>query len=222
MKTILIFVVLSSFCLGGPVLAQKFGYVDTEFIFGKMPDYQKAQAEIDRFADKWSRDIQDKYVEIDKLQKAYQAEEILMPDDVKRDRQRAIGDREREAREYNNKVFGYEGLLFQKKKELMKGPMETVNRAIEKVATGRKLDFVFDKASDFVMLYTNPRHDYTDYVLEELGLDADSQKKAATASANAAPVPDGGSPAVGPSPTSGTVPSVKPAAPPRRTNVKQD
>ena len=182
MRKALIFVVLFLVLATMSARAQKFGYVDTEFIFSKLPDYQKAQTDIDKFADKWARDIQDKYVEIEKMQKAYQAEEILMPDDLKRDRQRAINDKEREAREYNNRVFGYEGLLFQKKKELMKGPMEVVNRAIEKVALQKKLDFIFDKASDFVMLYTNPRHDYTDYVLEDLGLDAESLK-AKTASA---------------------------------------
>ena len=154
-----------------PAKAQKFGYVDTEFVLGKMPEYQKALSEIDKFADKWSKDIQDKYVEIDKLQKAYQAEEILLTEDMKRDRQRVLSDKEREARDYNNKVFGYQGLLFEKKKELMKVPMDMVNRAVEKVALQKKLDFIFDKASDFVMLYTNPRHDYSDYVMEELGLD---------------------------------------------------
>ena len=157
-----------------PAQAQKFGYVDTEFVFSKMPEYQKALSEVDKFTDKWSKDIQDKYVEIEKLQKSYQAEEILLTEDMKRDRQRVLSEKEREAREYNNKVFGYEGLLFQKKKELMKSPSELVNRAIEKVSLQKKLDFMFDKASDFVMLYTNPKHDYTDYVMEELGLDIKS------------------------------------------------
>ena len=172
MKKALIFVFLCAVWLTTPVYAQKFGYVDTEFILGKMPEYQKALSEIDKFADKWSKDIQDKYVEIEKLQKAYQAEEILLTEDMKRDRQRVITDKEREAREYNNKVFGYQGLLFEKKKELMKTPMDLINRSLEKVCAQKKLDFIFDKASDFVMLYTNPRHDYSDYVIEELGLDA--------------------------------------------------
>ncbi|ADB40416.1 OmpH family outer membrane protein [Spirosoma linguale] len=171
MKKALFFVLLCAVWASTPAKAQKFGYVDTEFIFSKMPEYQKALGEIDKFADKWSKDIQDKYVEIDKLQKAYQAEEILLTEDMKRERLRAISDKEREARDYNNKVFGYQGLLFEKKKELMKSPMELVNRAVEKVCLQKKLDFMFDKASDFVMLYTNPRHDYSDYVMEELGLD---------------------------------------------------
>ncbi|CCH56126.1 outer membrane chaperone Skp (OmpH) [Fibrisoma limi BUZ 3] len=199
MKKAIFFVLLCSVWLAAPARAQKFGYVDTEFIFSKMPEYQKALGEIDKFTDKWSKDIQDKYLEIDKLQKAYQAEEILLTEEMKRERQRVISDREREAREYNNKVFGYQGLLFEKKKELMKAPMELVNRAIEKVSLQRKLDFMFDKASDFVMLYTNPRHDYTDYVMEELGLDADSKAKKSTAVNNSptTTTPGAGTPAPG-------------------------
>ena len=187
----LFFVLLCAVCVSIPAKAQKFGYVDSEFILGKMPEYQKALSEIDKFADKWSKDIQDKYVDIERLQKAYQAEEILLTEDMKRDRQRVLMEKEREAREYNNKVFGYQGLLFEKKKELIKAPMEQIHRALEKVAAQKKLDFIFDKASDFVMLYTNPRHDYTDYVMEELGLDAAPKNSKPTAPANA---PGGSSP----------------------------
>ncbi|MCK8492229.1 MULTISPECIES: OmpH family outer membrane protein [Spirosoma] len=193
MKKGLFFVLLCAVCLALPARAQKFGYVDSEFILGKMPEYQKALSEIDKFADKWSKDIQEKYAEIEKLQRSYQAEEILLTEDMKRDRQRVLSDKEREAREYNNKVFGYQGLLFEKKKELMKVPMELVNRAIEKVAVQKKLEFVFDKASDFTMLYTNPRHDYTDYIMEELGLDAANKPNKPTA-VNAPTQPANGTP----------------------------
>jgi outer membrane protein len=90
---------------------------------------------------------------------------------LRRKRQQAIKEKEAETREYNNKVFGVNGLVFQKKKELMKEVMEKVQRALDKVAAQRKLDLIIDKSSDFVLVYTNPRHDYTDYVLEELGID---------------------------------------------------
>ncbi|MBO0935032.1 OmpH family outer membrane protein [Fibrella sp. HMF5335] len=177
MKRGLLFVTLCVLTATQPAWAQKFGYVDTDFIFSKLPEYQKAQAGIDQFADRWSKDILDKQAEIDKMQRAYQAEEILLTDEMKRERQRVISDKEREVREYNNKVFGYEGLLLQKKKELMKAPMELLQKALEKVAAQRKLNFIFDKASEgMLMLYTDPRHDYTDYVMEEMGLDPDSQK----------------------------------------------
>ena len=151
-------------------MAQKFGHVDMEFVASKMPEFQKAQTEADRFSEKWAKDIQDKYTEIEQMQKAYLAEEILLTDDLKRKRQAEITDKEREAREYNNKIFGFEGLLFQKKKDMMKPILETVGKAMEKVCAKRKLDYLFDKSSDFVIVYSNPQHDYTDYVLEELGL----------------------------------------------------
>ncbi|MFC5412128.1 OmpH family outer membrane protein [Larkinella bovis] len=181
MKKGLIFVTLLSFLAIGSARAQKLGYVDSEFITSKMPAYQKALAEIDKFAEKWSKDIQDKYAEIDKLQKTYQAEEILLTEDMKRDRLRVISDKEHEAREYNNRVFGYEGMLFEKKKELMKPVTETVMRAIDKVATQKRLGMVLDKASEgVVILYTNPIYDYTDYVMEELGLSIDKKSKNVT------------------------------------------
>lgn len=191
MKKGIIFVLLCAFWPTVQASAQKFGYVDTEFIFSKMPEYQKALGEIDKFTDKWSKDIQDKYGDIEKMQRAYQAEEILLTDDMKRDRQRALSEKEREAREYNNKVFGYEGMLYQKKKELMKAPMDMVSRAIEKISLQKKLDFMFDKASDFVMLYTNPRHDYTEYVMEELGLDMNAKPGKASNVAGAVANPAG-------------------------------
>lgn len=196
-KTGLFFLLLCSLLGTSSASAQKFGYVDTEYILSKMPEYQKALTEIDKFADKWSKEILDKNAEIEKLQRAYQAEEILLTDDMKRERQRVIGDKEREAREYNNKIFGYEGMLFSKKKELIKVPMERVNRALEKIVAQKKLDFIFDKGSDFVMLYTNPKHDYSDYVLEELGLDVESKQKSST-------------PANGGQTTPATAPTAKP------------
>lgn len=180
MKKGLFLLLLCSLFGASTASAQKFGYIDTEFILSKTPEYQKSLNEIDKFADKWSKEILDKNAEIEKLQRAYQAEEILLTDDMKRERQRVISDKEREAREYNNKIFGYEGELFKKKKELIKIPMERVNRALEKVIAQKKLDFIFDKASDFVMLYTNPKHDYTDYVMEEMGLDTEAKQKNTT------------------------------------------
>ncbi len=161
------------------VYAQKFGYVDMEFITSQLPEYAKAQTEIDKLSENWAREIQDKLAAIDGMQRALMAEEVLLTDELKRKRQHEIREKELETREYNNKVFGMNGLLFQKKKELMKEVMEKVQRAVEKVAAQRKLDMLIDKSSDFVLVYTNPKHDYTDYVLEELGIDLKPSASAA-------------------------------------------
>jgi outer membrane protein len=178
MKKVFILLVLSivSISVGW---AQKFGYTDMEFITSKMPEYQQAQAEMKKFSDKWAKEIDDKFAEIARMQRAYMAEEVLLTDDLKRKRQTEIKEKELEAREYNSKIFGMEGLLFQKKKELMKPVLDKVQRAMSKVCTQRRLDFLFDKSSDAGMVFTNPKHDYSDYIMDELGLN-DKQAKELT------------------------------------------
>lgn len=178
MKKFFILLVLSILC-GSASWAQKIGYTDMEFITSKMPEYQLAQTEMKKFSEKWAKEIQDKFAEIDRMQRAYMAEEILLTEDLKRTRQSEIKEKELEAGEYNSKIFGMEGLLFQKKKELMKPVLEKVQRAVTKVCSQRRLDFMFDKSSDIGMLYTNPKHDYSDYVMEELGIDPKNSKAAA-------------------------------------------
>ncbi len=169
MKKIFILLVL---CIisSSPLWAQKFGYTDMEYITSKMPEYQLAQNEMKKFSEKWAKEIQDKFSDVDRLQRIFMAEEVLMTDDLKRKRKTEIKEKEIEAREYNSKIFGLDGLMFQKKKELMKPVLERVQRAVNKVCSQRRIDFMFDKSSDVGMLYTNPRHDYSDYILEELGL----------------------------------------------------
>lgn len=170
MKKIFILLVLSILC-SPDTYAQKIGYVDMEFITSKLPEYQVAQTEMKKFSEKWAKEISDKFAEIDRMQRGYMAEEILLTDELKRKRQSEIKEKELEAGEYNSKIFGMEGLMFQKKKELMKPVLEKVQRAVTKVCSQRRLDFMFDKSSDVGMLFTNPKHDYSDYVMEELGID---------------------------------------------------
>jgi len=175
MKKIIILLVLSFISIGKGI-AQKFGYTDMEYITSKMPEYQQAQTEMKKFSEKWAKEIQDKFAEVNRMQRAYMAEEVLLTDDLKRKRQSEIKERELEAREYNSKIFGMEGLLFQKKKELMKPVMEKVQRAVSKICVQKRLDFMFDKSSDVGMVYSNPKHDYSDYIMEELGIDAQPAK----------------------------------------------
>lgn len=149
--------------------AQKFGYIDTNYILSQMPEYKQAQSEIDQLSKTWQNEIQQMYKEIDGMYSELQAEEVLLTSEMKEERLAEIKIKEEEVKEYNNQVFGYEGLFFLKKKELMKPVMESVFEATEKVSKDHRLQFMFDKSADMVMIYTDPIHDYTDYVLEELG-----------------------------------------------------
>ncbi len=152
------------------VYAQKFGYIDTEYISSKMPEYQDAMKSLNASSEQWVKDIQTRYAELEELRMTYQKEEILLTEEMKKKRLAELETKEKQVKEMNNAIFGLNGQLFQKKKEVMKPVMDAIYKSCEKVARERKLMFIFDKASDLSMIYTDPRHDYTDYVLEELGL----------------------------------------------------
>jgi outer membrane protein len=152
------------------VNAQRFGYIDTDFILGKMPEYGKAQEEINLLSDAWEKEVQDMSKKIEGMYSAYQAEQVLLTDEMKKERTTAIQKKEAEMKEYQKKVFGFGGLFFLKKQELIKPIQDKVWDAVDKVAKQNNLAIVFDKAGELVMIYTDPRYDYTDFVLDELGL----------------------------------------------------
>ncbi|MEQ8426185.1 MAG: OmpH family outer membrane protein [Cyclobacteriaceae bacterium] len=150
--------------------AQKFGYIDSDFILSKMPDYRKAQDEIDRLSAAWQKEIEEMQRGVEALYSGFEAEQVLLTEQMREERKVEIDKKEAELKEYQRKVFGFGGLFFLKKQELIKPLQDKVFEAVEKVAKSNRLAIIFDKAGELVMIYTDPRHDYTDFVLEELGL----------------------------------------------------
>jgi outer membrane protein len=168
MKRTFFLIALSLFCFAG--FAQKFGFTDSEYILSKMPAYKEANETMNKYSDQWVKDIKIKYDELEKMKIDFQQEEILLTEEMKQKRIAEITKKENEVKNLNNEVFGLNGQLFLKKKEIMKPLMDEFYNAAEKVARQKKLAIIFDKASDISMIYTDPRHDYTDYIMEELGL----------------------------------------------------
>ncbi|WP_187264575.1 OmpH family outer membrane protein [Pontibacter beigongshangensis] len=170
--------------------AQKFGYIDSDFILSKMPAYTKAQQELDKYTDAWQKEIETMHQEVEKLKQEYKAEEVLLTDEMKKKRQAELTKKESEVRDYQRKVFGYEGMMFKRRQDLIRPIQDEVFTAVEKVAKARGLQVVFDKSGDLVMIYTNPVHDYTEYVIEELGLASDKQNTAGNRTNTAIDSPD--------------------------------
>lgn len=172
-----LFIFLSCFLLTFVSQAQKFGYIDSNFILSKMPAYGKVQQEIDKSAETWQREVEKMQGDVDKLKQEYKVEEVLLTDQMKKKRLAEITQKETAVREYQGKVFGYEGMMFKRRQDLMRPIQDEVFTAVEKVAKAKKLQIIFDKSGDLVMIYTDPVHDYTEYVLEELGLASELQNK---------------------------------------------
>lgn len=150
--------------------AQKFGYVDSQYILEKLPEYREAQAEIEKLAKGWETEIQGMYATVEAMEVELKAEEVLLTKEMWEERNAEIEAEWNNVKEYQQQIFGFDGLYFLKKKELVKPVQDRVFEAVERVAKNNRLQIVFDKSGDLVMIYTDPIHDYTDFVLEDLGL----------------------------------------------------
>lgn len=153
--------------------AQKFAYVDTEYILSQIPEYKAAQSELDKVSVQWQKEIEAKYAEIDKMYKAYQAEQILLTEDMKKKREGDIIAKEKEAKDLQKQRFGVDGELFKKRQELVKPIQDKVYAAVKATAEKGAYSTIFDKSSDLTMLYVSPKLDKSDAVLTYMGYNTD-------------------------------------------------
>ena len=163
----------------GLALAQKIGYVNTEYILDNIPDYKTAQKQLDEVSVQWQKEIEAKYAEIDKMYKSFQAEQILLTEEMKKKREQQIVDKEKDVKDLQKQRFGQGGDLFKKRQELVKPIQEKVYNAVKKIAEEGSFAFILDKASDsLTMLYSNAKYDKSDDVLQALGykVKVDSKK----------------------------------------------
>lgn len=150
--------------------SQKFAFVDTEYVLGRVPAYQAAQKQLDKFSADWQAEIETKMAEVEKMYKTYQAERVLLTEDMRTKREDAIIAMEKSVKDLQKKYFAPEGDLFKKRQELVKPIQDQVFNAIKAMATEGNYDVIFDTASGPTMLYTNPRYDKSDVVLEKMGI----------------------------------------------------
>ncbi len=167
MKNVLILLVLTT--LTSLVQAQKFFYVDTEYILENSDEYIKAMEEINALSERWQQTIEAKYQKIDELKKNYEAEKILLTSDMRAKREAEIEKREGEARKYQKEKFGVNGQLFKKRQDAIKPIQDKIYDEIRKIATNGNFAVVFDRSSGGNVLYASPRFDKTELVMQKLG-----------------------------------------------------
>ncbi|AGA76930.1 OmpH family outer membrane protein [Echinicola vietnamensis] len=157
--------------LASAAQAQKIGFVDSEYILNKHPDYKIVQEELKKQAAAWKKEAQNLENKIKEMYSALKAEEVLLTEDMYKERMEAIRQKEKAASNYNTRVFGINGEYYQKQDELMKPLQSKIFDAIDRVSKRNGIAIMFDKAADLSMIYTDPVHDYSDFVIEELGID---------------------------------------------------
>ncbi len=156
----------------GHLAAQKFGYIDSEYILNKHPDYKIIQQELESISSEWKKEAQNLDKEIKELSVQLKAEEVLLTEEMYQQRLEQINLKKKESQEFNSGIFGIDGQYFQKQAELMQPLQSKIYDAIERVTRRNNLGMLFDKATaPSAIIYTDPRHDYSEFVLEELGIE---------------------------------------------------
>jgi outer membrane protein len=168
MKKILL---ITALALGGFVsgYGQKYAFVDTDYILNNIPEYTDAQALLNDLSAQWQKEIESKFQEVDKLYKDYQAESILLPEDLKKQRENEIIQKEKEAKELQKKRFGKDGDLYKKRIELVEPIQEKIYGAIQDMAVTRNYAFIFDKAGSTSLIFADAKYDLSDDILDEIG-----------------------------------------------------
>lgn len=150
--------------------AQRIAVVDINAVLEGLPDYNQAQTDLDKTASKWRQDIAQEYDKIKGMYNAYQAEQVLMSDDMRAQKEEEIMNAEKRVRDMQKDKFGPEGALFQRRQDLVQPIQDKVYAALDKYATQKGFDFIFDKSSATGLIFANPKYDKTDEVKSSLGL----------------------------------------------------
>lgn len=168
MKKIVFIIALVTTSISAAV-AQRLAYVDSEYILKHVPEYVSAQKQLDDLSTNWQEEVDKQYGEIEKLYKAYQNDQVLLNDDMRRRREDEIVNKEKEVKEFQRLKFGYEGDLYKERIRLVKPIQDRVAAAITDVANTQGLDLILDKGSEVTFLFANPKLDKSNDIITKLG-----------------------------------------------------
>lgn len=176
MKKYLLICFLSFTCMGA--FAQKFAYVDTEYILKHLPEYKSALTQLTALSNQWQGQVDQNFVEIDKMYKAYQADQVLLTADMRKRRENDIIEKEKAAKDFQRNIFGPDGELFKSRTKLLNPIQEKVTKTISDVAKAKLFDFIFDKSSEStMMIYASSNYDVSNDVIRLLGFKPGSTLK---------------------------------------------
>ena len=166
----LLFTLSACVLLALGTFAQRYAVIDSKYILEKVPEYKDAQKKLDDFSKMWQQEIDNKSADLDRMYKEYDAEQVMLSDDLKKKREDELYNKEKEVRDLQRKRFGYEGDIFKKRQELIKPIQDKVYNAIQKLAAEKLYDFILDKSEGITVIFADPKLDKSDDVLKEMGV----------------------------------------------------
>ena len=159
-----------SLVLAASLQAQKYAVIDTKYILDRMPEYKTAQKQLDDVASVWQKEIDRMQMDLDKMYKDFEAEQVMLSDELKKKREDQLYIKEKTLRDLQKSRFGFVGELFKKRQELIKPVQDKVYNAVQKLAVQRGYDFILDKSEGITVIFADPKLEKSEDVLRELGV----------------------------------------------------
>ena len=165
------FIIILFFLITNTVISQKgvkIGYIDTEYILENLSEYSEVSERLESQAQRWNSEIQKKKREILGMKEALSAERILLTKELIDEMEQEILIEENDLEEFQQKKFGPNGDLIIQKTQLIQPIQDQIFNAIREIAKSKKYDFIFDKSSDLVMLYSDKRYDISEQIIQTI------------------------------------------------------
>jgi len=151
-------------------VGQTTGYVNTETILAKVPEYVQAQQQLERLKTQYELQFKNEMKIIENLYTRYQSQKSILSEIERQAKENEIITKEREMKEKQQEIFGQEGVMAAKSKELMEPIMDIVQKAVDQVAKENGYLLVLDLASLQGVIYKDAKVDLTSLVISRLGL----------------------------------------------------
>ena len=169
MKKIL-FLFACSMLIASVGFTQRYAVIDSKFILDKMPEYKEAQTKLDQFSELWQQEIDQKQIALSKMQRDFEAEQVILPENLQKKREDEIFNKEKELRDLQKKRYGFEGDLFKKRQELIKPIQDKIYNAVQNLAIEKQYDFILDKSEGITVIFVDPKMEKSEEILKALGV----------------------------------------------------
>ena len=146
----------------------RIAYIDMDVILSKNKEFRTANQLLDEKITQWKKEVELKKIQLKRLEDQFAVEKILLTPELISDRELEIKDFASEIVSLQEKRFGPNGDMMIQKNQLLKPVQDQVLSIVQDIAKERKYDFVFDRSSDIIMLYSAKNYDISELVLRRI------------------------------------------------------
>lgn len=142
--------------------------IDSKYILEKVPQYKQAEDQLEQMSKNWEAEVEKAMNDIEQMYRSYQTERPMLSESARQKREEEIITKERQAKDLQKKYFGYEGLLYQKRQELIQPIQDRVFNSVQQYAQSKNYEMIYDKSGGITIFYAHPSLDKSEEIIKLL------------------------------------------------------